>query len=334
MAASSKELVRALFASKPVSRPPFIPNIATAAAQFMQVPVRQMLSDATTLANSLQSCQRLFKYDGVVILFDTTLEAEACGCQLLWQEGQPPSVALPVLTGGKDLGALDSSGIENRGRIPVVLEAAKRLAQTVGRDVALLGVITGPITLSRHLMGDAIVSATHTDSNAFQKLIDFWGKIALTLARAYGELKLDAVILADGDLASLQPAHYPKIQPMLKTLRNLAGFYDAPLILQTREVPAERLSTFLQLEADGFSLGNPISDLRNISSSTGRLFGACIPTSALLGSTEDVEREILELLDKGRGSSFFITSESEVPPATPASNLHRVMQVLTATPAK
>ncbi len=333
MPASSKELVRALFAAKPVSRPPFIPYIATAAAQFMQVPVRQMFSDPTTLPNSLQACQRLFKYDGVVILFDTTLEAEACGCQLSWQEGQPPDVVSPIITDDKDLEALDASEIENKGRIPVVLEAAKRLTQTVGKEVAILGVITGPITFSRHLMGDAFVPAADINSQAFHKLIDFWGKIALTLARAYGELKFDAVILADEDLASLKPDHYPKIQPVLKTLRNLAGFYDAPLIIQTAEVPAESLSAFLQLEADGFPLGN-VSDLRSLSSSTGRLFSRCIPTSALLGSAEDVERATLELLDKGRGSSFFVTSESEVPPATPASNLHHVMQVLTTTPVK
>jgi len=300
----------------------------------MQVPVRQMFSDPTTLANSLQSCQRLFKYDGVVILFDTTLEAEACGCQLSWQEGQPPKVVSPITANDKDLETLDASEIENKGRIPAVLEAAKRLTQTVGREVAILGVITGPITLSRHLMGDAFVSTADTNSQAFHRLIDLWGRIALTLARAYGELKLDAVILADGDLASLKPDHYPRIQPMLKTLRNLVGFYDAPLIIQSGKVPAERLSAFLQLEADGFSLGNPISDLSNLSSSAARLFSGCIPTSTLLGSAEDVGRAILELLDKGGGSSFFIASESEVPPATLASNLLKVMQVLTAAPAK
>jgi len=334
MPASSKELVRALFAAKAVSRPPFIPYIATAAAHFMQVPVRQMFSDPTTLANSLQSCQRLFKYDGVVILFDTTLEAEACGCQISWQEGQPPKVVSPITTNGKDLETLDASEIENKGRIQVVLEAANRLAQTLGREVALLGVVTGPITLGRHLMGNAFLSAVDTDSQVNQKLIDFSGKIAQKLARAYGELKLDAVILADEDLASLKPDHYPRIQPMLKTLRNLVGFYDAPLIIQTGEVPAERLSAFLQLEVDGFSLGNHISDLSNLSSSTARFFSGCIPASTLLGSAEDVERATLELMDKYGGSSFFIASESEVPPATPASNLHKVMQVLTAAPAK
>ena len=119
MPLTSKELVRALFGDKPVSRPPFVPCMATAAAQFMQVPVSKLFSDPTTLANSLQSCQRLFKYDGIVILLDTTVEAEACGCQIAWQEREPPSIVSHILE-GQEPERLDISGIESKGRIPMV----------------------------------------------------------------------------------------------------------------------------------------------------------------------------------------------------------------------
>lgn len=329
MPASSKELVRALFAYKPVSRPPFIPNIATAAAQYMQVAVRQMFSNPTTLANSLQSCQRLFKYDGVVILFDTTLEAEACGCQVSWQEGQPPKVAAPLLSRGEEVRALDASGVENRGRIPVVLEAAKRLTQTLGREVAMVGVITGPVTFGKHLMGEAFVSGADTDEQAFENVVDFWGKIALTMARAYGELKLDAVTLADEDLASLGPDHYSRIQPVLKTLRNVLSFYDVRLIVHTKEVPAKSLPALFELEADGFCLANLTSNVTDLSPPSGKLIGGCIPAFAFLGSTEGVESTTLDILHKAVKRHLFITSAWEVPQTTPALNLHKVMQVLT-----
>jgi len=264
MPATSKELVRSLFAGKPVSRPPFIPYVATAAAQFMQVPVQKLFSDPTTLANSLQSCQKLFRYDGIAILLDTTLEAEACGCQIAWREGEPPEVISHVLE-RKEPQSLDVSAIEIKGRIPIVLEAAKRLAQTAGKDVALLGAVTGPITLGKHLMGDDFVAALDINTQLSQKVLELYGKVALALAKAYGELKFDAVILADRALASTYPAHYPKVQPILKTLRNLVNFYDMPLILLTGRVPpvpVDRFLAFLKLEADGFSLANPISELK------------------------------------------------------------------------
>ena len=75
----------------------------------MQVPVQRMYSDPTTLANSLQACQRLFRHDGVVLLYDTTLEAEACGCPLAWPEGRAPTIASPLAGSGADLATLDPS---------------------------------------------------------------------------------------------------------------------------------------------------------------------------------------------------------------------------------
>lgn len=336
MPGNSKELVRALFAGKPVSRPPFIPYMATAAAQFMQVPAQKLFSDPTTLANSLQACQRLFKYDGIAILLDTTLEAEACGCRIAWREGEPPEVISHVLQ-GKDPQSLDVATLETRGRIPMVLEAAKRLAQTAGKDVTLLGVVTGPITLGKHFIGDDFIAALDINTQLSQKVLELAGKIALALAKAYGELKFDAVILADRALASTYPAHYPKIQPMLKTLRNLVNFYNMPLILLTGRVPpvpVDRFLAFLRSEADGFSLANPISELKTVSQLDGKLFGRGIPKSALLGHADGVEKAVLELVDRSISSRFFITSDWEVPPGTPATNLHKVMQILTEVPAR
>jgi uroporphyrinogen-III decarboxylase len=334
MPATSRELVRALFAGKPVSRPPFIPYMATAAAHFMQVPVPKLFSDPTTLANSLQACQRLFKYDGIAILLDTTLEAEACGCQIAWQEGQPPHVISHVLT-GRNPESLDISAIETRGRIPVVLEAAKRSVQTVGKNMAILGIITGPITLGKHLMGDDFIDSLCNDAQVSQKVLELSEKIALALARAYGELKLDAVILADSPVASLYPVYYDRIQPMLKTLRNLVNFYDAPLILLTGRVPPvpiDRFSAFWKLEADGFSLGNHISELKTSPLPSEKLLGRCLPKNALLGSVDGVEKTVSQLMDRRVGSRFFISSDWEVPTNTPALNLHKVMQVLTYAP--
>ncbi len=336
MAATSKELVRSLFAGKPAGRPPFIPYMAAAAARFMQVPVPKLLSDPTTLANSLQACRKLFKYDGIAVLLDTTLEAEACGCRIEWQEKEPPKVISHV-SDGKDPDSLDISLIERRGRIPVVLEAARRLTQTVGREVAMLGVITGPVTLGTHLMGDDFLHALGEDAPTSRKVVHLSERIALALARAYGELKFDAIVLADSDLASLNPACYPVIQPMLKTLRNLVNFYDAPLIILTGRVPpvpAEGLSAFMELEADGFSLGNHISELESLPLSGSKMLGASLSTSALLGPLDDIEKATFELIDNRIANPFFVTSEWEVPPETPAENLHKVMQVLTSDPTR
>jgi len=328
MPPSSKQLVQALFTGKQVSRPPFIPCIASAAARFMQVPVKQLFSDPTTLANSFQACQSLFKYDGVVILFDSTLVAEACGCTISWAEDRPPEIKYPVVNSADELESLSTGDIESKGRIPVILEAAGRLSQTIGRDVALLGVITGPVTLGRHLMGEAFDPLLQTNNRDFEKLIDSWGKIALALARSYGELKMDGVVIAEKSLASIRALHYSAIQPVLKTLCNLVRFYDAPVIIHIGDIDPMTHKDVLQLEADGYTANADVLEQSDLRWPPGKLCGRAIPSSTFYGSDEEVESAILQLI-KGTGDSrFYLTSEWEIPQATHAANLHKVRQVL------
>ena len=330
MPESSKERVRALFAGKQVTRPLFIPLMATAAAQFMQVPIRQMFSDPTTLANSLQACQRLFKYDAVVTSFDSTLEAEACGCRIAEADERQPESDTDVYTSADVLEHLDVSGIEVKGRIPVIIEAAKRLTQTIGRDVALLGVITGPITFGQHLLGNSKALAI-TDNRLFDKLIDFWGNIALALARAYGEMNLDGIVVADKKLVSIEPSHYAAIQPAFKTLSNLVRFYDAPVIIHAGEVTTDKIDDLLQLDVDGLSYTVPAAEQTTLRWPAGKICGKAIPSSILYGSNEGIEQAIREIVKNSDESRCFITTEWEVPQETPAVNLHKIRQVLDNT---
>ncbi len=326
MPRSSKELVQAFFATKPVDRPPFIPLIASAAAQFMQVPVQRMYSDPTALANSLHACQRLFKHDAVVVLFDQTLEAEALGCELAWDEGGPPRVGSPAVSGAGDIEALDSA-IEAKGRVPVVLEAAKRLVVTAGQDCAVLGAVTGPVTIGKHLLGDSFLELASTDGDAFRRVIEFSGRVAVALSRAFGELKLDGLVVSDPDLVSLAGGHYENVNSVLKTLHNVTGFYNMPLILHTGGVPADGMDAFLGLEADAFSASGLVGTGEV---PPGRMLGVPVPAPALAGTPPDIERAVQELLAAVRSRAVFVTTEGEVPVRTPAANLHKLVQAIAA----
>ena len=149
---SPRELFANLFQMRTLSRVPFIPWVTSFAAKLEQIPVKEMLSDATLLSRSLQNAQKLFGYDGITIVFDSTLEAEACGSEIKWSDsGKLPEVVSYPLAKGARVEDLDISDLEKRGRIPVVLETVKRLSILKGKELPLLGVITGPITLAKLL---------------------------------------------------------------------------------------------------------------------------------------------------------------------------------------
>jgi uroporphyrinogen decarboxylase len=285
-----------------------------------------MYSDPTTLANSLQACQRLFHHDGVVVLYDTTLEAEACGCPVTWPEGRHPTIASPLAGSATELATLDPSGIEGRGRVPIVLEAARRLKDTIGRDVALLGAITGPITLAGHLTGQSWDTMPGGETEA---LVRLWEKIALALARAYAEMLLDAIIVIDHGLGASGPESAPAIRDAVKTLSNLARFYDVPVIIHAGAVDERALPQLSELDVEGFSVAYQ-PDQAALTGSSVRVLGLGLPAAALTGSAEDAARSVQEMTSRDNGPRFFVTSEAEVPPETPAANLHSVVQALQA----
>ena len=116
--ASSRELVKGLFQLRELPKAPIIPWLCSFAARLEQVQPEEMLSDAGTLSRSLINAQKLFGYDAIANIFDPSLEAEACGCRIDWNEGEGlPGVVSHPLEEGATIEGLDLADFEKRGRI-------------------------------------------------------------------------------------------------------------------------------------------------------------------------------------------------------------------------
>lgn len=93
-------------------------------------------------------------------IFDLQIEAEVLGCDLMWADDGPPSVAShPLATEMGDTPVVPCECTlpgPNDGRIPLVCEAMRRVKKEIGDTTALYGLITGPFTLASHLRGTDI----------------------------------------------------------------------------------------------------------------------------------------------------------------------------------
>ena len=169
------------------ARVPFMPLVCTHAARLEQVTVQKMLSDPALLARAVQNAQRLYNYDMVINVFDPTIEAEACGCPVNWISDED----VPVLEDHLPVDSMSEqavSDIKSKGRLPVILEATKRLKINLGRTIAIAGVVTGPLTLAGHLNGSDIIDALHSDPEAAKSIIELAGRVCLEVCKAYCEL--------------------------------------------------------------------------------------------------------------------------------------------------
>lgn len=327
---SSKELVRDLFRFKEVSRPPFIPWVGTFAAKLEQIQVEDMLSDPGLLSTALLNSQELFGYDAIVTIFDPSLEAEACGCEIEWSEdhGSLPQVVSHPFTGSIGFENLDIQNLEKRGRIPVFVEAIKRITLMRGKRVAIMGMVTGPFTLARQLVGEGLTDDLQRGSGEATKVLTVAGSIALKLCRTYCELGVDVIVINDEMLGKMDAGAYTTVATPLKSIWNVARFFDVRSLVLTSGVSPEKASPIIDLQADGVSLGTNVDTiaLQKIAAERKVCYGLSIPTAVLNIPAEAIKLSEIPSIENRKGC--FITTDGEVPYTTSVETMQEIMRII------
>ncbi len=139
------ELVRGGVPERPVVFPMVV---ADHAARLEGYSVSEAVTQGDTLARVLYSAYRRYGYDLVLVFADTTVEAEAMGAQVVIPEEDNPFVIGPAR-----VSRLEPAEPEKDGRMPVVLEATRRLAKLLEGEVPVLVGIKGPFSLAAFLRG-------------------------------------------------------------------------------------------------------------------------------------------------------------------------------------
>jgi len=330
LAQTSKELVRGLFEQKELMKVPFIPWVCSFAAKLEQVPIQTMLSDAGILSRALINAQKLFGYDAIINVFDLTLEAEACGCKIDWSDGEAlPEVISHPLNEGATIEGLDTSDFEKRGRLPVVLEATKRMNIIKGKEVAIAGLVTGPLTLARHLKGGAFLDDLNQGKDEAVEIIEAAGSVGLKLCRIYCDLGVDLVVIAEEMLGQLSPEMSQAIASPLRSIWNVTRFYNVHSLVLSKGCNEGHIEPILDLQAEGVALSGNIdpTQVKDAALKRDCCFARSIPCSALLGTVSqagDSTADCLSAKEKG----LFLSTEWEVPYATSVNNMHEVMRVI------
>ena len=94
------------------------------------------------------------------------------GCDHKWWPDNPPSITGHPL----DKKTLAESGLKvpgpKDGRWPVIIEAGKKVKAALP-DVALYGILCGPLTLASHLRGVRIFTDVYKNKVLAKEIIDF-----------------------------------------------------------------------------------------------------------------------------------------------------------------
>jgi len=322
---TSKERVKKVFSGVKPSFVPFMPWVCIHAARVEQLPLQKMLSDSSLLARSLQSAQKLYDYDMGINIFDPTIEAEACGCAVQWADDRE----LPVFKNHLPIDQISEGvilSLRNRGRLPVVLEATKRLKISLGRTVAIAGVVSGPFAVASHLIGHPILGDLETNPEGTKNIIELAGKVCLEVCKSYCDLDLDLMGLADSVLPQLPVRYLPLALSVLRPLVNVIRFYDSVPILLAHGCTKDSLELLTKMEVDGMVVDGGI-ELELREKLPQGVVGKAIPLPLLQGPKEKLIAHIQDCL-KGDWRGLFISTDWQVPYDTPPENMHAIMRTI------
>ncbi|MEW6137495.1 MAG: uroporphyrinogen decarboxylase family protein [Thermodesulfobacteriota bacterium] len=314
----------------PTKRAPWVPYVGVHAAHLIGQPAERYFQDPELIAEGVLYAATRYKADGIPLLFDTSIEAISMGCEYRWWPDSPPSIVEHPLRNC----SLRQSGIQipgpTSGRWPIVISAGKKLKAQLG-DVALYGVLCGPLTLAWYLRGIAIYTDLYKNEAEAKELISYCGEVAREAARIYAEdIGCDVLAMIDPLVSQIKPDVfrkyvYPAAQPAIEVARESG---KASVFLVYGDA-TEVLEEVAQVGTDGFAVDEQLNlaYARDVAHKYGVGFGGNLKvTTALSLGIISPREDAIACLAAGGTRGYVFSPGSDLPYDVPPDHIDQVLE--------
>lgn len=325
----NKELLLKALVGETTERIPWVPFVGVHGGALVGVDATEYLKSADHIVDALKISAERYKPDGLPVVFDLQLEAEILGCELNWAKETPPSVASHPLGEDYDIAGLPDFDM-TKGRIPIVLDAIRRAKVALGDDIALYGLLTGPLTLALHLRGDDVLLDMFDEEDEVPELYDFCADIANKMVDAYIEAGIDVVAVVDPMISQIGPGHFTDfVAPPLNKIFDHIRAKGSLSSLFVCGNATRNLEAMCATTCDNISVDENVDmvELARVARAGGKSFGGNMQLTVvlLLGDENDAKRDAVRCIDQaGEGGGFILAPGCDLPYAVKPENLEAV----------
>jgi len=326
-----KELVIKVLEHEDVPRVPWVPFAGVHAGKLTGYTGEEVLTDGEKLLESLLAVNEIYHPDGQPVLFDLQVEAEILGCDLVWAEKAPPSVAShPLSTERRVPGHLPE---RDEGRLPLILDVMREMKREVGDQTALYGLICGPFTIASHLRGTEVFMDMFGQTDYLHELLTFTTDVNRRMAELYIDAGMDVIAVVDPLVSQISPAHFNEF--LAEPFTEIFAF------LREREVyssffvcgdATKNLEPMSRTEPDSISIDENIDivEAKQITDRFNIALGGNIPltTRMLMGTQQDNVRYVLDILDRLDHKNLIISPGCDMPYDVPPENVVGIVQAI------
>lgn len=328
---NGKELVKKAMKLEVVDRIPWVPFVGSHAGQLLDLTATQYLTSVENIVKGVDKAIELYNPDGIPVMFDLQIEAEALGCKIAWADDNPPAVVGHPLMEGKELSDLKVPSADD-ARIALVMEATRQLRAKYP-ELALYGLITGPFTLALHLLGTDIFMQMMMDPDKIHELMRFATDVAKMMTEEYIKAGADVVAIVDPMTSQIDPQSFETfVTPYIKEINDLIREKGALSSFFVCGNAKQNIEVMCQTKPDNISIDEniPLDYVRDVALKHNVSFGGNIKLTVvlLMGDEEASRRDALECMDIGGKKGFILAPGCDLAMDTPKENLIAVSELV------
>ena len=328
----SKQLVLDALQNREVERAPWVPFIGCHAGSLIGVSADDYFQNSDLMVQGVTKAFELYHPDGLPALFDLQLEAEALGCELKWAATNPPSVASHPLESGKTLADLKIPGPDD-GRFPVVFDATRRICDSLGKQIAIYGLITGPFTLALHLMGTNIFYEMIDHPEQVHQLMAFCREVGIATARMYLEAGVDVIAVVDPMTSQISPDDFASfVSPYATAIFDSVKKRGNPCSFFVCGNAKKNIEAMCNCRPDNVSIDENIP-LEYVKEVCGRYGISCggnikLTVTMLFGTPLDNINDAKNCLAVGGTKGYILSPGCDIPFSTPPENIKAISSLI------
>ncbi|MDW7732992.1 MAG: methylcobamide:CoM methyltransferase MtbA [Methanolobus sp.] len=326
-----ERLARAL-TGQPVDRMPAISVTQTGTVEQMEACGAfwpEANNDAEKMATLAEAGHTVVGFEAVRVPFDITAEAEFFGCDIkAGTKEQQPSVVGHVVKNVEEIDKLKGYNLDH-GRIGVVCDAIKMLADKYASDLPIMGSMIGPFSLAQHLNGDDWFMAIFTDEAFALALMDFTTDFNVAYAKKMVENGADTMVIIDPTASAqlIGAEFYEKfVVPFHNRIVEAMHELNVPVVLHICGDTTQGLALMESSGVDAISIDQNVDVATAVSKvDKAVIVGNLDPVNVLWNQTpEVVKEESQKILDAGVG---LLGPGCGIVSKTPTENLQAMVEM-------
>jgi uroporphyrinogen decarboxylase len=288
--------------------------------------VEDMVSVPGSQFKAIMALDDRYRMPVLLTAIDTTVEAEAFGCEVEIKARRAPSIVGRLVTGAADIANL-TDPVPGDARTRVPLETTWRLTAEVGEKVPVVGTMVGPFALASRLFGlSETMEAISTEPETIEALLDNVTGFLCRYALEFRETGAWGVLVVEAMAGKLSPENLARFSvPFFKRIVKAAQTEDFAIIVHNCNASLDNLEAVLESGASAFHFGTPMDMPAALARGgpevvlSGNLDSVLFEKGPQQAMT-DAARSLLEATRPFK--NFVISSGCDIPPGSPLSNLN------------